>query len=80
MTEKNKAQIIEWLYVNDGGFSSKNEWRKKLISYLDYLIDPSNTSNTIDPEFLEKPTILSVDDALWTKASELLKVYYKTNL
>jgi hypothetical protein len=32
-----KDKIIEWLYVNDGKFPNKNEWRKAFVKFLDEL-------------------------------------------
>lgn len=40
MITKNK--IVEWLYINDGKFSSKNEWRKKFIEFLNNLEQQEN--------------------------------------
>lgn len=37
MTTQEKNQIIEWLYVNDGAFKNKNEWRKEFVGLLDRL-------------------------------------------
>lgn len=31
--------IIEWLYVNDDAFDSKQEWRKALLDFLSESID-----------------------------------------
>lgn len=28
------TKIVEWLYVNDGMFKNKNEWREKFIGML----------------------------------------------
>lgn len=39
---KNKeiyASLVEWLYLNDGEFKDKYEWREALISKLKQLLD-----------------------------------------
>lgn len=32
-------EIVEWMYVNDGAFSSKNEWRSEFIRMLASVLD-----------------------------------------
>lgn len=32
------SEIIIWLYVNDGAFENKKEWRKALIKFLEEVI------------------------------------------
>jgi hypothetical protein len=32
--QEKMTKIIEWLYVNDGMFKSKNEWREKFVRML----------------------------------------------
>ena len=49
-----KNQIIEWLYVNDGKFCSKNEWRQKFIQFLNELEKTPAQEYTNIQELLEK--------------------------
>lgn len=38
--EKTFTEIMEWLYVNDGGYSDKLKWRKDFVAKLkEVLID-----------------------------------------
>ncbi len=32
------AEIVKWLYINDGGYKNKLEWRKAFIKKLEELL------------------------------------------
>ena len=36
--ETARRNIAQWLYVYDGSYMTKNEWRKELIAMLDWNI------------------------------------------
>lgn len=33
------AEVLEWLYIYDGTFKTKNEWREELVPKLYFLAD-----------------------------------------
>ena len=35
MYKKTLAEILKWLYLNDGGYNNKIEWRKEFIKTLE---------------------------------------------
>lgn len=39
MKHTERTKIIEWLYLNDGNYASKQEWRKEFLSFLEGLTD-----------------------------------------
>jgi len=42
------ADIIEWMYINDGNFNSKSEWRASFIMHLKGMLYSSPTK--VKPE------------------------------
>lgn len=34
MTQQEINEVVEWMYVNDGKFSDKSEWRRAFIAML----------------------------------------------
>jgi hypothetical protein len=43
--QEKMTKIIEWLYVNDGMFKSKNEWREKFVGMLKSLFSEEGSYN-----------------------------------
>jgi len=34
-----KAEMLEWMFINDGNFKNVNEWREAFVSKLDELLE-----------------------------------------